>query len=114
MRAWVEASCAAQGLAAAVTDLGVVADVAVLLGAPARRAGRRLARRTAQPGCRHAETGRNLLGVEPVEPTTTGADDEMVEDGSHDRMLAMQREPLPPLAQPGGVSDEPVERGRAA
>jgi hypothetical protein len=112
VRAWVEASCAAQGLAVAVTDLGVVADVAVLLGAASRpQAAGAPSRRPQQSDTPdRTEPAR----VEAVEAATTGADDEMVEDGSHDRVLAMQRESLPPLAQPSRISDESLKRDRAA
>ncbi|MHB1166467.1 MAG: hypothetical protein ACYC90_14130 [Candidatus Nanopelagicales bacterium] len=36
LAAWVEASCAAQGVPARVTDVHVVREVAVLLGGPVR------------------------------------------------------------------------------
>ena len=112
VRAWVEASCAAQGLAVGVTDLGVVTQVAGLLGAPSRpQAGGEPSKR---PRRSDTPDGTEPARVEPVEATTARTDDKMVEDGGDDRVLPMQRESLPPFAQPSGVANEPVERGRAA
>lgn len=41
VRAWVAASCAAQGVAVVVTDPAVIADVVALLGDPVQGAGGR-------------------------------------------------------------------------
>lgn len=112
VRAWVEASCAAQGLAVAVTDLGVVAQVAGLLGAPSRPQADGAP--SGRPQRSDTPDGTEPAGVEPVEPAATGTDDEMVEDGGDDRVLPVQGKSLPPFAQPSGVADKPVERGRAA
>lgn len=93
--AWVEASCASQGLPVRVADLGILAQVAGLLGAApgasrvARPAGRR--RGSGSPdGC-------EPVGVEAVVAASGGCDDEVVEDGGHDCVLPGQRQGLPAL-----------------
>lgn len=95
VREWVEASCAAQGIPVAVTEMAVLAQVAVLLGAPRRpQAGGAPSSTRLRSD---APDGTEPAGVEPVEPATTGADNEMVEHRGNDAVLAMQRQSFPPL-----------------
>lgn len=48
LAAWVEASCAAQGVPARITDAHVVREVAVLLGGPVRAGSGRTAQADAR------------------------------------------------------------------
>ncbi len=70
VRAWVEVSCADQGIDVAITDRRVVEAVAVLLGATARPAagGAPSTPHTRSDAPDMLETG----GIEPVEATPTG------------------------------------------
>ena len=82
--AWVEASCVSQGLPVHVTDLGVLGQVAGLLGAApgvSREAPRRPAAGLGTPDGR--EPGR----VEAVVAAAGGCDDDVIEDGGDDRVL---------------------------
>ncbi len=82
--AWVEASCASQGLPLRVADPGVLNDVAGLLGASpggGRVAPRRSARVSGAPD------GREPARVEAVVAAPGGSDDQVVEDGGDDRVL---------------------------
>ena len=96
-RVWVEASCASQGLPVRVSDAPLVAQVAGLLGVPARPlAGGAPSDPAAASG---APDRREAAGVELVVPRPGGrCDDQVVEDGSDDRVLAGQGQGLPALA----------------
>ena len=99
-RQWAERSCLDQGLALKISDPRTLRDVAQLLGAsvdgsdPPDRL---------QPG-----------GVEAVVAAPAGADDDMVEDGSHDRVLPREGQVGPPLPQGGCMADVPLEDRDAA
>lgn len=72
-QAWVEESCAAQGVLVKVTERAVLAQVATLLGL------------SAGLDTPHGlEAGR----VEPVISPAAGLDDDVVENGGDDGMLA--------------------------
>jgi len=111
VRAWVEASCSAQGVPARVSDAAVVAAVAGLLGVAFPPEGGGATSGLAADS--DAPDRRETAGIEAVETPAPGADHEVVEHGGDDRVLAVQRETLPALAQPDSVTDVPVERGRA-
>jgi hypothetical protein len=83
--AWVEASCVSQGLPVHVTDLGILGQVAGLLGA-GPGASRGAPRRSA-PGS-GAPDGREPCGVEAVVATAGGGDGDVVDDGGDDGVLA--------------------------
>lgn len=87
MRAWVEASCAAQGLAVKITDSATLAQVAVLLGAAPGKAGGRPAGRQLS----EAPDGLETAGIKRVQTATARADDDMVKHGGDDRVLAGER-----------------------
>ena len=78
--AWVAASCEAQGVPVKVTDVRVVARVAVLFGAPAAA--------SEPPDRLHPG------GVEGVAAGTAG-DHRVVEDRGDDGMTAVETEALP-------------------
>ena len=84
VQAWVEASCASQRLPVQVADLGVLAQVAGLLGAtpgPSRVAASRTAPVSGAPD------GREAAGIETVVAASAGVDGDVVEDGGNDRVL---------------------------
>ena len=85
-RAWVEASCALQGLPIKVSDVFVLSQVAGLLGVPARPAAGGAPSGTA--GASGAPTGREPADVELVVAASAGGNDEVVEDGGDDGVLA--------------------------
>lgn len=85
-RAWVEASCASQGLPVKVSDVFVLAQVAGLLGVPARPVAGGAPSGTADVS--GAPGGREPADVELVVAASAGGDDEVVEDGGDDRVLA--------------------------
>jgi len=87
--AWVEGSCASQGLPVHVADLGILAQVASLLGV-APGPGRVAPRRTA-PGS-GAPDGREPGRIEAVVAPTRRCDRDVVEDGGHDRVLPGERQ----------------------
>lgn len=62
VRAWVEATCAAQGLAVGVTDSVVIGKVAALLGRGARTRTRRA------PAAQARQTGSTRSGSRPRLP----------------------------------------------
>lgn len=90
LAAWVEASCAAQGLPVKVTDAGAVARVVTLLGGPLG-SGRAQARSASTARPRPAlqpPHGSDPVDVEPAAPVCSRLDDGVVEDGGHDRGLS--------------------------
>jgi hypothetical protein len=85
--AWVEESCAAQGLPLRVADPAVLAAVAGLLGvAPG---GSRVA--ASSPASSDPPDGGETARVELVVAAPSGADNDVVEDGGDDRVLPGQR-----------------------
>jgi len=83
--AWVDASCAEQGVAVKITDPAVLSQVAGLLGAlPAlrRSAANRPARLSGSPD--RGETA----GIEAVETPLATTDYHVVENRGDDRVLA--------------------------
>lgn len=98
--AWVEASCAQQGLDARLTDPLVVAGVCSLLagdvGVRAAQAERPLAPARSGSG---APDGSHPGGVESLASGDGGGgDDEVFEDGLDDGGLAGEVQRLPPSA----------------
>ena len=90
VRCWVEASCAAQGVAVAVADPGTVGRIVVLLGGPGREGpGRGAADRAAlQPPDR-----THPVGVEPgLAAAGSGTDDGVVEKHGDDGALTVEVE----------------------
>lgn len=85
-RVWAEESCAAQGLPVKVSDLVVLAAVAGLLGATHGES--RVA--ASSPTRSDPPDRREAAGVELVETTPTGADNQVVEDGGDDPVLPGQ------------------------
>ena len=93
-RAWVEESCATQGLPVKVSDLAVLTAVAGLLGAAPGAS-----RVTASSPTRSDPPDRGEAGrVELVVTAPAGADNNVVEDGGDDRVLPGQRQTSPLLA----------------
>jgi hypothetical protein len=86
-RAWVEASCAAQGVAVKITDSEALSAVAVLLGAAPGKAGGRPAGRPLS----EAPDGLEAAGIELVQAAAAGADDDVIEHSGDDGVLAGQR-----------------------
>ena len=86
-RAWVESSCAAQGLPVKVSDRAVLEGVAGLLGG-APGASRVAPRGPALSG---PPNGGETARVEPVVAASAGANNQVVEDGGDDPMLPGQR-----------------------
>jgi len=85
VRAWVEASCAAQQLPVKVADETVLARVAGLLGAPPGLPGVPPARRLpSSTSPDHFET----VGVEAVVTTAGGSHGDVVDNRSDDGVLA--------------------------
>ena len=83
-RAWVEASCAAQGMPVRVADPTILAQVAGLLGAAPGPGGVAPRRSVPESG---APDGGDAAGVEAVVATPCGCDHNVVEDGGDDRVL---------------------------
>ena len=82
--AWVEASCASQGLPLRVADPAILAQVAGLLGAGpgvSREAPRRSDSGSGTP------VGADAVGVEAVEAATGGRDGDVVDQGGDNRVL---------------------------
>jgi len=91
VRAWVERSCAAQGLPVKVSDPAVLHQVGVLFG------------RSRPPA--HLDA----LGVEAGPALDGAVDGDVVDQGADDGALAGDREAVPLLAERGGVAEEAVE-----
>ena len=89
--AWVERSCADQGVPVKLTDPQAVAKVAELLA-------------------QGRQTRRQARLVEAVVAAPAGADDDVVEHGGDDRVLLAEVERVPLLAQLLAVADVAVER----
>jgi hypothetical protein len=79
VRAWVEASCAAQGVSVKIADRVVLSAVAELLGV------RQVERRSDAPD------GADAGGVEAVVTATTGLDDRVVDNCGDDGVLGAER-----------------------
>lgn len=95
VRAWVEASCAAQGLPVTITDSTVLGRVAGLLGAPPRK-GR--GPTGAAPGSDLPDRGQ-AARIETVRASDGGGGDgQVVEHGGDDRMLPGEGQVLPAVA----------------
>lgn len=97
VRAWVEATCAAQGVPVLVTDAGAVSRLRVLLsvrgsagGAPAGV--RRGPRRSEGPA------GHDSVRVQSAGSGGAGEDGRVVQDGSDDRGLPGEVEAAPGIA----------------
>ncbi len=99
-RAWAERSCVEQGLPVKISDARTLRDVAQLLGATVEGS--------------DPPDGGQAGGVEAVVPAPTGTDDDVVEDGGHDRVLPREGQVGPPLPQGGRMADVPLEDRDAA
>ena len=95
MRAWVEASCSAQGVAVKVSDVGALADVAGLLGATSRPqdGGAPNGPAIGSDAPDRLESGR----IEAVVAATSRIHDDVLNDGGDDRLLAAEAETPPSL-----------------
>ena len=97
LASWVDASCAAQGVPARVTDPLVLARVLVLLGGEA--AGPRAHARSAstRPDADRSQPphGLHAVRVQGAGPEDSRADAGVVEDREHDGVLAGQVEARP-------------------
>lgn len=82
-RVWAAESCAGQGLPIRVCDLAVLSAVAGLLGAA--HGGSRVA--ASRPAGLGPPDRGEAGGVELVVAAPAGADDQVVEDSSDDRVL---------------------------
>lgn len=99
-RAWAERSCLDQQLPLKITDPRTLRDMAQLLGASVDRS--------------DPPDGREPGGVEAVVAAPAGTDDDVVEDGSDDRVLAREGQVGPALPQRGCVTDMPLKDRDAA
>ena len=111
--AWVEASCAEQGLVVAITDPLTVGQVGVLLGVVVGRAGRSevggaasaaSAPHTARPVSRpraglQPPHGLHPVGVQASGSRDPGGDDGVVQDSGDDRGLPGEVQGVPGGAQ---------------
>ncbi len=98
LRAWVSASCAAQGVEFLVSDPGVVARVGVLLGG--REAARKPPAGGAQ-GSRQSQSpgGQDSVRIEGSASGVGGGDGREVQHGADDGGLPGQVQRLPRLSQ---------------
>lgn len=89
LRAWVAASCAAQGVELIVSDPAVVARVGVLLGG---RGAARTPPRGGERGIRPSQSpgGDDAVRVKRSRAGSARADGGEVQDGAHDRRLSGQ------------------------
>jgi hypothetical protein len=92
---WVERSCAAQGVAAKVTDANAITKVRVLLMGRDGPEGRRDPSQT--------PAGKNALGIEMVNAGRSGADNDVVKDCGDDGVLPGEIQTGPP-----GAEDDPL------
>ena len=99
-RAWAERSCLDQGLAVRISDPRTLRDVASLLGV--------------NVGGSDPPYGGQAVGVEAVVPAPAGTDDDVIEDGSDDRVLPREGQVGPTLPQGGCVAGVPLEDRDAA
>lgn len=95
--AFVEASCAAQGVQVKVTDPLVVRRVGALLGAPPGGS-----RAHPRSGSTREAGGRSVAphevhagGVQRLDSRRPGSDHDVVDQGSHDGVLPREVERLP-------------------
>lgn len=99
LRAWVERTCAEQGVPVAITDPVTVGRVAVLLGVAAD--GPRA--HTPSGGSTRPDAASleapplrlDPLNVETAGSGRAGEDGGVVQDGTHDRVLSAEVEPRP-------------------
>ena len=91
VRAWLEASCAAQGVPVVVTDAVVLSQVAVLLTGQGGRRTRQAQRAPAlQQSMSEPPVGLHTGRVQAAGPGCTGGDDGMIEQGGDDGVLTVQ------------------------
>jgi len=109
--AWVDASCAEQGVPVKITDPAVLSQVAGLLGALPALCRQPVSGPAAPSG---PPDGGKPGRIEAVEPLPAAADDNVVEDGGNDRVLPSQWQACPTLPQIRGVAEVPDQRGRSS
>ena len=88
LAAWVERSCAAQGVPVRVSDPATVDQVVTLLRGRTPERSRAQRGSTAGPRGSDAPHGADAVGVEPAPGDCDGVDDGVVEDGFDDGGLA--------------------------
>lgn len=94
--AWVASSRARQGVDLKIRDPRTMQQVrALLTGQAGRTAPARTRGRSAPDARLDAPDGIDSVDVEPLRTRLAGADDGMIEDGSHDRCLSGQVEISP-------------------
>ena len=85
MRAWLDASCAAQGIAVVVTDSGVVARVGTLLRGSDAAVGRAATVAVSVPSA--TPRGHDPERVERTSPSLRRGDGREIEDRGNDSRL---------------------------
>lgn len=98
--AWLEASCAAQGVPVVVTDAVVLAQVAVLISGRGGRRTRQAQRAPAlQQSMSEPPQGLHTPGVQAAGTGCAGSDDGVLQQGGDDGVLPVQVEVGPLSAQ---------------
>ncbi len=94
---WLRASCERQGVPVVVRDPSVVAQVAALLGqtAAVRRRGRDETIRSAARDGSQPPLRLNPVDIHGTRPGAAGSNDDMIKNGLHDSLPAVQPEGLP-------------------
>ena len=97
LAAWVGESCARQGVPAKVTDVGVVARIAVLLGSSGgpEAVGALAPKRTGRRGPSEPPDEFHPVRVHRPDAGSGGMDDPVIDDSSNDGGLAGQVEARP-------------------
>jgi hypothetical protein len=97
LAAWVEASCAVQGVPSRVTDALLLARVVVLLGGAVEspRAQQRSAGGLTLAGRSHAPHGLHSARVQAAGSRGAGRDDGVVKQGADDGVLPVEVESGP-------------------
>lgn len=96
VRAWLEASCAAQGVPVVVTDALVLARVAALVSGTAGAAARRVSAEAGPAGRSRPPLGLHAVDVQGARSWGAGGDDDVLDQGAdHSRLpVQVQRPPL--------------------
>lgn len=98
VRAWVESTCAAQGVPVVVTDPVVLRRVGALLTGIAGDVPRRASAEHAPGGRSQPPDRLHPVGVEHLRAGGAGEDDCMVEQGPHDGVLPVEVQGRPRTA----------------
>lgn len=111
VRAWVERTCAEQGIDVAVTDPVTVRKVAALLGVVSdgpRAHARSASTRPADPHLQVSPFGLDSVDVQGPRAGSAGQDRGVVENGSDDGVLPVEVEVSPLSAECVAVADQAV------